>query len=78
MRMIEWRHGPDAHEFLGADLYFGNANIIMEMRNDMLGHLLDCLPAVQGPPYNGRMCGEKAANACQLWQVRTSITSGWR
>src|SRR5215471_7809721 len=43
MRMIERRHGADAHEFLGADLYFGNANIIMEMRNDIVCHAPDCL-----------------------------------
>jgi hypothetical protein len=47
MRMIERRHGADAHEFLGADLYFGNADIIMEMRNDILGHALNAYCALQ-------------------------------
>src|SRR5262249_33380876 len=42
MRMIERRHGADAHEFLGADLYLGDANVIMEMRYDIIGHALDC------------------------------------
>jgi hypothetical protein len=37
--MIEWRHGADAHEFLGADLYIGDAKIIVEMRNDGFGHI---------------------------------------
>jgi hypothetical protein len=47
--MIERRHGADAHEFLGANLYFGNANIIMEMWNDILGHALDGLLVIA--PY---------------------------
>lgn len=38
VRMIERRHGADTHELLGADLYFSNANIIMEMWNDILCH----------------------------------------
>src|SRR5579864_1978913 len=43
MRMIERRHGADAHEFLGADLDLDDANIIVEMRNDIVGHALDCV-----------------------------------
>jgi len=50
MRMIEWRHGADAHEFLSADLYFGNADIVMEMRNDILGHAIDCLLVIAPAP----------------------------
>src|SRR6516164_843440 len=50
VRMIERRHGADAHEFLGADLYFGNTNIIMEKRNDTLGHALDCLLVIAPAP----------------------------
>jgi hypothetical protein len=41
VRMIEWRHGADAHEFFSADLYLGNANIIMEVWNDGFGHTAD-------------------------------------
>jgi hypothetical protein len=44
--MIERRRGPDAHELLGADFYLGNADIVMEVRNDILGHGLDCLLAI--------------------------------
>ncbi len=43
MGMIKRRHGPDAHEFLGADLDFVNANVIVEMRNDRVGHARDCV-----------------------------------
>ena len=50
VRVIEWRHGADAHEFLGTDLYFGNANIIVEMWNDILGHALDCLLVIAPAP----------------------------
>src|SRR5271167_2059397 len=39
MRMIERRIGADAHEFLRADLDDRNAGIIMEVRNDVIGHL---------------------------------------
>ena len=49
VRVIEWRRGADAHELLGADLYFGNADIIVEMRNDILGHALDCLAMAPAP-----------------------------
>jgi hypothetical protein len=35
MRMIERRHGADAHEFLGADLDDRDAEIVMEVRNDI-------------------------------------------
>jgi hypothetical protein len=77
--MIEWRHGADAHEFLGADLYLGDANIIVEMRNDMLGHALDWLLAMQAAPYNGRTSPrgvvKKPQMPAQLWQVQPSITS---
>jgi hypothetical protein len=77
--MIEWRHGADTHEFLGADLYLGDANIIVEMRNDMLGHALDWLLAMQAAPYNGRTSPrgvvKKPQMPAQLWQVQPSITS---
>ena len=38
MRMIERRVGADAHEFLRADLDDGHAGIVMEVRNDVIGH----------------------------------------
>ena len=38
MRMIEWGRRADAHEFLGADLNNRHAGIIMEMRDNVLGH----------------------------------------
>src|SRR3954447_7867974 len=38
MRMIERRRRADAHEFLRADLDHGCADIIMEVRNDVLSH----------------------------------------
>src|SRR3984957_10085185 len=38
VRMIEWRHGADAHKFLGADLDDRNAEVIVKMRNDRVGH----------------------------------------
>src|SRR5262245_49708229 len=39
VRMIERGRRADAHEFLGADLNHRDAGIIVEMRNDMVGHL---------------------------------------
>jgi hypothetical protein len=36
--MIEGRQRADAHEFLGADLDYRNAQVIMKMRDDRLGH----------------------------------------
>jgi len=43
MRMIERRHGPDAHELLRADLDLGDADIVVEMWNDVLGHVAGLL-----------------------------------
>src|SRR3954470_48546 len=40
MRMVERRVGADAHEFLRADLDHGNAGIVVEVRDDMIGHQL--------------------------------------
>ena len=37
--MIERRRRADAHEFLGADLDHGNTGIVVEVRNDVIGHL---------------------------------------
>jgi hypothetical protein len=36
--MIEGRHRADAHEFFGADLDHWNAQVVVKMRNDRLGH----------------------------------------
>src|ERR1700757_3132297 len=38
--MIERRIGADAHEFLRADLDDGNTGIVVEVRNDIIGHRL--------------------------------------
>src|SRR4051812_12347929 len=38
MRVVERRLGADAHEFARADLDHGNAGLVMEMRNDVVGH----------------------------------------
>src|ERR1700676_4584217 len=38
MRVIEWRIGAHAHEFLRADLDHRDAEIVVEMGNDMVGH----------------------------------------
>ena len=40
MRMIEGRIGADAHELLRADLDHRDASIVVEVRNDMVGHYL--------------------------------------
>src|SRR5665647_3430117 len=40
MRMIERRIGADAHELLRADLDHRDAGIVVEVRNDMVGHNL--------------------------------------
>lgn len=66
MRMIERRHGPDAHELLRADLDLGDADIIVEMWNDVLGHVAGLLarkraPYPVGTAISTRRC-EKAAN----------------
>ena len=38
VRMIERRHRADAHEFFGADLDHRNAQVVVKMGNDRLGH----------------------------------------
>src|SRR5262249_5145947 len=38
MRMIERRIGAHAHEFLRADLDHRNSGIVVEVRDDMIGH----------------------------------------
>jgi hypothetical protein len=38
MGMIERRIGADAHELLRADLDDGNSGIVVEVRNDIIGH----------------------------------------
>ena len=38
MGMIEWRLGADAHELPCSDLDDGDTNVVMEMRNDVIGH----------------------------------------
>jgi hypothetical protein len=38
MWMVEGRVGTDAHELLRADLNDGNTGIVVEVRNDMIGH----------------------------------------
>ena len=38
VRVIERRHGADAHELLGADIDDRNAEVVMEVRNDCIGH----------------------------------------
>ncbi|ETR75985.1 hypothetical protein X566_23750 [Afipia sp. P52-10] len=41
MRMIERRLRADAHEFRGPDFDDGNARIILEMGDDVVGHDLN-------------------------------------
>jgi len=38
MRMVERRIGADTHELLRADFDDGNAGIVVEVRNDRIGH----------------------------------------
>ena len=38
VRVVERRHCADAHEFLGADLDDRYAQVIVEMRNNRVGH----------------------------------------
>ncbi|BAM90662.1 hypothetical protein S58_46810 [Bradyrhizobium oligotrophicum S58] len=38
MRMIERRIGAHAHELMRADLDDGDAGIVVEMRDDVVGH----------------------------------------
>src|SRR5216684_8267950 len=40
MRMIERRIGAHTHELLRADLDDGNPGIVVEVRNDMIGHCI--------------------------------------
>src|SRR5437588_9809237 len=53
MRMIEWRRRADAHELLRADLDDRHACVVMEMRNDVLGH--DDLSWDSRPTIAGRI-----------------------
>src|SRR4051794_3220714 len=39
MRMIERRIGAHAHEFVRADLDYGDAGVIVEVRNHVIGHI---------------------------------------
>lgn len=41
MRMVEGRPCADAHEFLGSDLDHRNTGIVLEMRNDVIGHIAE-------------------------------------
>src|SRR5436190_8616258 len=38
VRMVERRIGAHAHEFLRTDLDYRDSGVVMEMRNDMVGH----------------------------------------
>ena len=40
VRMVERRVAADAHELLRADLDDGNSGIVVEVRDDMIGHRL--------------------------------------
>ena len=40
MRMVLWWQRTHAHEFLGADLDDWNADIVVEMRNDLVRHAM--------------------------------------
>src|SRR5205807_4183977 len=73
--MIERRQGADTHELFGADLYLGHADIVVEMRNDMLGHVLDWQRGRQTPyPVETAVSTTRSEKAANLWQVRTEIT----
>jgi hypothetical protein len=39
MRMIERRIGADAHEFLRTDFDDGDTRVIVEVRNNVVGHI---------------------------------------
>jgi len=41
--MILWRQRAHAHEFFGTDLDDLNAQVVMEMRNDFVGHVVGTL-----------------------------------
>jgi hypothetical protein len=43
MRMILWWQRTHAHKFLGADLDDLNAEVVVEMRNNFIGHVLETL-----------------------------------
>ena len=38
VRMIEWRPRADAHEFLRPDVDHGHPRLVVEMRDDVIGH----------------------------------------
>src|SRR5258707_5895635 len=40
MRMVERRVGAHAHELLRADLDYRDAGVVVEVRDDMVGHLI--------------------------------------
>jgi hypothetical protein len=47
MRVVLWWQRTHAHEFLGADLDELNAQVVMEMRNNFVGHVVgNALPAL--------------------------------
>src|SRR5262245_1272344 len=54
VRMVERRVGGDAHEFLRSDLDHRNAGIVVEMRDDMVGHELFTLGSDGGKPQSQR------------------------
>jgi hypothetical protein len=50
--MILWWQRTHAHEFLGADLDDLNAQVVVEMRNDFVGHVMDPTLPVAAPLHN--------------------------
>jgi hypothetical protein len=56
--MVERRVGADAHEFLRSDLDDGNAGIVVEVRNDVVGHKLFTLGGNRDSAQSTR-CGKK-------------------
>ena len=47
VRMVERRARADAHELRRSDLDDGNSRIILEMRNDMVGHRQNPKPLIR-------------------------------
>jgi len=56
VRMIERRRRADAHEFLGADLDHGDTGIVVEMRNDVVGHFCSLGRNLVRPHHSAAGC----------------------
>src|SRR3954454_1021941 len=62
VRMVERRVGAHAHELLRADLDYRDAGVVVEVRDDMVGHLVFTLDGNDGRTQSTRRGTRNAAH----------------